>query len=313
MLLSVDVCYVARATKSRVAPSLITMTQAACRDVFRCYGVRGTGLHYYHHLLLGDSDIPLVPTRNLFADRAESLGINMMAIGHTVCPGFDVYQGEHRAAWDALTFYIEGHNWAAHGISQTEGAFDPSVNPDTRIALIYRNPLDQARSFFRHALNHVDPAVRHRIDETGATVGIRSVSDYLHTVGLDAYLKQYLTFHLLQNTYPDQILMLPYEELVARPQAAFTTMLEHFGHEVSPARGRLLERAIHLASMDSMRKVEAALGHTIANDQRAAGESHMRDGSAGGWRKHLSASDVEKVDARLRQFGLSIGDFRTEV
>ena len=76
--------------------------------------------HFYDHLLRGKAKIPLkveiVPVR-----RRDTIGLDVLFICHTICPGFHRYQGRYRESWDKLLVSSERHirdgsvgRWKAH-------------------------------------------------------------------------------------------------------------------------------------------------------------------------------------------------------
>ena len=97
---------------------------------------------------------------------------------------------------------------------------------------------------------------------------MRTVRDYIFGVRLDAYIKQYLTFKIMEELYPQNILLIKYEELVRSPRATFINVLSHFGHDVNNSEHlEKIEQALALSSKDSMQKIENLIGHSLGNDQ----------------------------------------------
>ena len=69
--------------------------------------------------------------------------------------------------------------------------FSPLENPAIRIVYIYRNPLDQCVSFFRHTRKHRRDSTRTVIEGDGTETEIADERDYLRRVGIEAYVKQH--------------------------------------------------------------------------------------------------------------------------
>ena len=140
-----------------------------------------------------------------------------------------------------------------------------------------------------------------------------SVGEYLHHVGLEAYMKQFLTFKLMKALYPENILLLTYESLVRNPKATFLSVLNHFGHDIgNPVHLTTMEKALTLSSQKSMKQIENLVGHALADDQIERNGSHIRDGSTGQWKALLNSDDLGKIQQRLEDFGLSLADFEVE-
>ena len=129
---------------------------------------------------------------------------------HTICPGFgDACHGEERRKWDALEFYVPGFNYGyGKFIEGNERVFSPAINGDIRIVYIYRNPMDQCVSYFRHIEHHRQPSTRSYVDSDGAEKTIENLKHYIGRVGIDAYIKQYYTFHVMKKAYPAGIQVL---------------------------------------------------------------------------------------------------------
>jgi len=274
--------------------------------------------HYFfrfYSMLLGGRDIPDASGIGIIAGphyRPE-IGLDLLHICHALCPGFNHYQGAQLQDWNRLMFRTRGYNHAGARISRLPVLYDPRSNSAVRIAYIYRNPLDQAVSFFHHILNHKDAGMRQWTDEHGGLREFADVWEFIDHSGLEAYIKHYLSFRYMQERYPKNILMLTYEQLSRDPGAAFTRILGHFGHDLSsPARVAAFTRALQLSSMDSMKRIENGLGRSLGNDQANPDSRHVRDGAIGKWKTYLTDNQLGEIESRLHSFGLSLRDFDTE-
>jgi hypothetical protein len=217
-------------------------------------------IYFYDQLLRGSTNVAaeLPKEYTKIINLRDTIGLDaFFMIGHCVCPGSYQHLGKFKQAWDELCFYAGGFNGATDIIKDHIHLFDPSLNKNVRIAYYYRNPLDQAVSFFRHIQNHKDQLHRYRKNLQGNMVLMTSVKEYLHHVGLEAYIKQFLTWKIMKQIYPDNILLTKYETLVRNPTCTFTKVLEHFGHDISePTHKEKIAQAIALSSKDSMQKIE---------------------------------------------------------
>ena len=297
--------------------------------------------HFYHHLLLLlDQDNISVTETNLWKilqkhiqnynniindlklfvyDRNNTIGLDVMGILHAMCPGFSRYQGKYRKFWDELTFPDMGYDQSQGFVEYirrgrfrvpVDHLFSPTLNENVRIAYFYRNPLDQAVSSFNHIQNHKTQGHRYYIDHQGNMTLMSNVSEFIHHVGLEAYIKQFLTFKIMKDLYSDNILLLKYENLVRNPKSTFLSVLKHFGHDVEDSNHlKKVEMALLLSSKKSLKKIEKIIGHSLGEDQIDPNQSHIRDGSVGKWRTHLGKDDLAKIQERLERFGLSLTDF----
>ncbi len=242
----------------------------------------------------------------------DSLRLGKVSV-HVSCPGFEeVYVGPLRKPWDALDYYSPGYNYGyATFIENNMDVFAPTRNPDIRIVYLFRNPLDQCVSYYRHVQNHVRDEKRRVTDSNGKERDIENVSDFLRSAGLNSYIKQYLTYRLMSQRYRKNILMIPYERLLRHPKRAFKRMLRFWNVPVTSAREfAAIDKALVSSEPESLRNVEKAMGTTLGNDQDGeAGETHIRGGQIGKWRDHLTQDDIDFVRDRLATFDIGLDEF----
>jgi hypothetical protein len=231
---------------------------------------------------------------------------------HTVFPSFThIYKSGHRNDWDHLDFYVNGYNYGYSFLEANKKYFSPQHNPDLRVVYIYRNPLDQAVSFFQHAQNHKDEKHRY-IVQNGQKKYFQDVNDFIITVGITSYLKQFLSFYLVREQYSDQLLFVPYEELKRDLKATYKNILHFMGHEITPLNNNYIMDALKFIDMKNLKSLEVKLGHSIGDDQLLFGESHMRGGQIGKWKEHLNNSSLRFVQQKLEKFNLSLDFFIIE-
>lgn len=231
---------------------------------------------------------------------------------HTICPGFSVHcRGETRARWDALSFYNPGFDYGyGRFIAGNEAVFSPLENPAIRVVYIFRNPLDQCVSFFRHTRKHRQGSMRSFVDGDGAEIEIEDERDYLRRVGIEAYVKQYVTFHVMKQRCPDNLFMLPYERMLRDRDGSFREMLAFLEFELDgEEKETAFQKALNSSTAESLRNLEKSLGTSLGRDQFDAGESHIRGGEIGKWSQYFDDSDVEFAEAALNEFELSLDAF----
>lgn len=270
----------------------------------------GTWLcHYffriYDALLKNEQGIQL-PIREFMPHDGMRMNLGIV---HAVCPGFLAeYSGELRSRWDEIRFVDPGYDWASAILAANADLFFPSHNPDVRIVYLCRNPLDQCLSYLQHAFAHSSPTLRALASDGDER---RPLRDFIFAGGLDSYIKQYFTFHVMAPLHPDKIRLVYYERLMADPKETFADILAFLGHEVSGAKpSAALDRALRLCSPKSLKIIQAMTGWGLAHDRAAKGDSHIRSGKTGRWRRHLRKQDLAAVDARLLEFGMSLRQFQ---
>lgn len=221
---------------------------------------------------------------------------------HSTCPGFkENYRGPLRAPWQEL--HIEELFDSDYVFAQeNQEIFSPYANNNIRIVLLYRNPLDQAVSLYNHMKGHKS--------FSNFFLQYTNPADYLRKSGLDAYLKQYVTFAEFQRLFPENIYMLPYESLYEHTEENLANVLEFMNVPVcTPERQAAIKYAVEATSIDKMRTLERRIGHSLANDQCDPSASHIKNGARGLWRTHLDNDDIRFVESRLDLFGYTLNDF----
>ncbi len=234
---------------------------------------------------------------------------------HAICPGFmEACRGEERRKWDALEFYVPGFNYGyGKFIEGNEQVFSPANNGDIRIVYIYRNPMDQCVSYFRHIEHHRKPSTRTYVDSDGTEKTIEDLKHYISRVGIDAYIKQYYTFHVMKRAYPGNITMITYEDMTRDPDGTFRSMLGFLNVSLDDeTKETCFQKALNASSAESLRNLETAMGGSLARDQGDERESHMRGGKIGKWKAMLDDEHLELIRRRLGEFGLTVDDFVVE-
>jgi hypothetical protein len=261
-------------------------------------------LRFYNELLQGKA-LSVPSHGQTYAQSQTALGVEHIAVVHTLCPGFTHYQGPHRAAWDRLTFFSDSFDIADEFMEKTAFLTDPASNPQARIGYLYRNPLDQAVSFYHHSLSSKTLGNR-----MAAYAGPRA---YFFDQGLDSYIKQFLSYWVMKETRPDQVELIRYEDLLRSPKPTLEGVLRFLGHDPSStACQEKLDMALAKTSMEGIREMESLLGHSLANDQRDASSSHIKDGRIGKWKDTFQPEDMKTVENRLAEFEIPMEIFTWE-
>ncbi|MBI2707566.1 MAG: sulfotransferase domain-containing protein [Proteobacteria bacterium] len=238
----------------------------------------------------------------------DALNISTLYTGHWEAPGYkemkrrDPYYSE----WNKLAYYVPTYDFGPAIAEQ----FNPQKDPDAKVIYIYRNPLDQLISMYRHSTHHVIPRHRQMIRD-GEYVDFKNLQEFIFEAsGIKSYIKQYHSFKVAQSQYPDNFLLIPYEELILSPEKSLKEILAFLGHFVNtPHEMEAFRLAFNITKIDSMKQIESQLGWTLGQDQTDKNESHIRSGNIGDWRLSLSTDDVKRIDRELKRLGHSITDF----
>lgn len=242
-----------------------------------------------------------------------------MFIGHTVCPGFhDMVPAGHW--WRQTSFHVPGYDCFHEEKSYRHTPVDLAsydyapVNVSAMdraarkgrgapIALVYRNPVDQAYSYFRYCQAHVSPAY-HLF--RGRPVADMSFREYLFDAALISYARQFISYQLQAERYPDLVKMIPYDDLIDRPVETATYLLNHFCG--TRREWPMLSAAARLVRKDHMRAIEGKIGSSL-DGTRNGQDSHMRT-SGDAERDRLADSAIrDEAIARLTELGVDCSLF----
>ena len=123
------------------------------------------------------------------------------------------------------------------------------------------------------------------------------------------YIKHYLSFQLTQKIYPNNILMLSYENMVNNPEENFLKVLDFIGHKVDKDS---FKQAIKLSSKESIIELENAYGGAISQAYKNKNDRQLRDAKIGKWKKELNNEDFKYIEKRFSEFQMNINSFTLE-
>jgi hypothetical protein len=265
----------------------------------------------YFNILAGKTNIECIE-RLFEMDFTNESGIDgHFRINHVECPGFAGWAGPEREAWNKLKYNGLPNVGNLMIDSRALEILDPSANQEVSIVYCYRNPLDQAVSSYQHAQKHVAKSqLLSMVEQNGVERLVADARDFLFSLGIDSYIKQFLTYRVMKKAYPDNLLLIEYEDLVRSPSLVFAQSLAFMGHPVNSAsRQRAFSVALKFSSMESLKRIERQMGHSIADDQVDPEASHISDGAIGKWKRFFNQDDLQRVGKRLAAFGMSLGEF----
>jgi hypothetical protein len=232
---------------------------------------------------------------------------------HSIYPDFEkIYDGPHRRDWDRLSFYCSAFNYGHRFAELKPEYFSPLRNKELRIIYLYRNPLDQMISMFRHVRGSISETHRAYVDPgSGERQVFENISEFIRNGGLEGYLKQFFTFHAMRDD--TNLLMLRYEDLLRAPEEIFLRMLAFVGFEPQNARQQAgVSEAVVLAAPDHVRRLESRIGQALAFDQLDPKSSHLQSGAVGRWKDGLDQADIDLTHQRLAEFDIDPSVFTFE-
>ncbi len=157
--------------------------------------------------------------------------------------------------------------------------------------------------------------LRYRTNSQGEYVLMKDIHEFIRAVGMDMYIKHLLTFMLMKEKYPDNILLITYEMLVRDPKSTFQKVLNYLGHDVTLSENyEKFKIALDMSSKKSIVKLENAYGRSIARHfkDEFLNERQLRDGRIGKWKEYLGKNDLNYITQRLQDFDISIDDYIIE-
>jgi hypothetical protein len=215
-----------------------------------------------------------------------TLPVDNLFIGHTVCPGFGPL-GRNLDWWDQGRFHVPGYDYFHEDVNFRYTPVDLAPQRYTpvrvaameraagrgrggRIALVYRNPIDQAASYYRYCQEHRNPVYSM---VNGRPLGGLPFRDYLFSFALPSYARQFISFQEMAARHPTHVKLMPYERLVVHPVEGVAAMLDHFAG--ARRDWPWLADAVWLARREHMKAIEAHLGRSLDGTRRDGG-SHIR-------------------------------------
>lgn len=233
-----------------------------------------------------------------------TMPVDHLFVGHTMCPGFAGI-ADATGWWRRTAFHVPGYDYLHEGMNYRHTpvelasyAYTPldvaslertaAKGRGPQVALVYRNPLDQAASYYQYCLAHRDAAYS---SVKGRALRNLSFDDYLFGYALPSYAKQFISFQAMAARYPRCVRLICYESLMARPVDVLATVLDHLsgGRQLRPA----LHDAVWLARSEHMKAIERELGRSL-DRTRTGHASHMRKAEA----RQL---DADSYESRRRQ------------
>lgn len=258
---------------------------AAERDMAVLNAVAKSGRHYFHHFMGNYINVLLFGARE---------PVDMNAVATRILP-------------NTRDGYIQGTRpWQPNPVCEPLPVLDFVVGHSTRflayskarIVFLYRNPLDYAVSlYFQRQANLPDKMMPYP-----------TPSSYLDRA-LDYYIEHVMGVRPLIQSH--HILPVSYERLRRAPQASFGTAIEWLG---LPLDIGALDRAISFADFSVMKQQEKE-DKENGDGYFASGTSaafHMRKGQVGDWKNHFDDADISRIEARLRDHGLTLRQFELE-
>jgi len=288
--------------------------------------------HVYRELLNGTARPDVVKLHPQATNRADNeylkgFGIAPLIIDHYPCFGFNRLKTQAARDWTELTTAL-GNNRFFRDLFKRNRYLSPQRTPQTRICFILRNPLEVCISTAKLQPTVRPPQPKQRLLDTilgrktpgykfnpqwpiasGETKPHLSlfdevISNFRVSRMMEAYIAYMMTFVHMQQAFPANVIIVPYEETLADPECSYLKIVTHLGlAEVAEGRCKdYVRQAVELTSYDRMKEYEIRLGQSISTPPLVGGKKKIP------WQTTLTHLPVVKHEPWQALFGKE--DFR---
>ncbi|MBL4838944.1 MAG: sulfotransferase domain-containing protein [Kordiimonadaceae bacterium] len=259
----------------------------------------------------------------------KSLNTDIFGVTHFFCPGWQEVLPDQLVSklQNSLFPGLRGVDWASPELEKRFGdVAKPHRNPNCRIVLVYRNPLDQLASYFRQVwnaqskkevgLNASDRLLPFLVKADESRVYFDTMKDFLRGGALNSYcifLKIYLE---MAKKLPGQIHLEPYERIVDNRELGFKTIHDFF--DLSKTfNPDTFGKALKLTEKESLSNFERSLGHSINYEERIHADrpkneitKHIYSTGREEWRHVFDRKDIDYTIEILDSYGIDAALFQ---
>ena len=123
-------------------------------------------------------------------------------------------------------------------------------------------------------------------------------------------MKLYLSWKLSKDIFPDQILLVPYANLIKNSEETFNEIFDFIGvKNKSNSFKKCLKEALELSKAENIKSLEKRKGKDITSDRKAPESSHIRDGKVGSWQNYFSEDDFQDMIKIFKSWNVSPDEF----
>jgi len=252
-----------------------------------------TWLRAYLHNLMRNAMEPIAPNRlneltlgdgmvRFFAAHTKGRATIDMELAEIAALRSAVQRDLAASSRDSVL--VKTHNWLGldHG--------HPCIDMNLTAGAIYvvRNPLDVVLSLADHFGIDTDQAIAQMADPNARTLNLRHrVPDVMSS--WSNHVRSWT-----ERPNP-RLHVMRYEDMLAKPNAAFTALTRFLG---LPASNERIARAVRFSSFDTLQGLEARQGFV---ERSSHSRAFFRQGQAGQWRKVLTPDQVRLICQQHRE------------
>ena len=114
----------------------------------------------------------------------------------------------------------------------------------------------------------------------------------------------------MNDLFPENILLLKYEDLVQDPEKNFVTVLNFFKLDNLIANNKFFfYQALEMSSPDQIKKIERLSGQSMSDGFLNKSESQIQSGKINNWKNYLTEDIVKLFEKRFSDFNLDLKNF----
>mgnify|MGYP001224812314 CR=1 FL=1 len=241
--------------------------------------------------------------------KKEYFNFDSFIISHWQCPGFESnYRGFMKKKWENLKFYNENIPSKLRPrtkVFNVNSQCNPYKNKNAKVIFYYRNPLDQCVALY-NAIQKTTNDMNFYF-EGSKKKKFQSIEEFITIAGIDMYLKHFLGFKLMNDLFPENILLLKYEDMIQDPEKNFVTVLNFFNLDnLITDHNKKFYQALEMSSPDQIKKIEKLSGISISHGFINKSESQIQSGKINNWKNFLTKDIIKLFEKRFSDFNLDL-------
>ena len=176
-----------------------------------------------------------------------------------------------------------------------------------KIVFIYRNPLDQAVSFYDHVYSNWDLFPRKSQRSQKRAFGMCKTPTEVALKYIGTYSCMYLSHFDFKKSNPERIIIFSYEEMMRDALKIMGKIIKFLIGELDEPK---LINSLERCTPSLLQDREIEMGITLARDMKyKKGKSHIKDGKIGKWRERIDMSSLNEIIKQYSKFGINIMKF----
>ena len=111
----------------------------------------------------------------------------------------------------------------------------------------------------------------------------------------------------MNDLFPENILLLKYEDMIQDPEKNFVTVLNFFKLDnLITDHNKKFYQALEMSSPDQIKKIEKLSGTSISHGFINKSESQIQSGKINNWKNFLTKDIIKLFEKRFSDFNLDL-------